>query len=154
MLLERVISKQTIKLDISDVDKWTVIEDLIDLIMESGITADREAIYAAVIDREKQASTGVANGIAIPHARTDGVSELVAALGVSKDGIDFDSVDGNPCHLIFLIVAPHGESTTYLKALTAVAFIGKDQEKISRLKSATSPEELVSILEEFGEGGS
>jgi PTS system fructose-specific IIC component len=151
MVLEKIISPERIKLDVSDQDKWTVIEDLIDLIAAT-CESDREVLVADTLDREEKGSTGIGEGIAIPHARTAGVKELVGALGISEKGIDFESSDGKPCHLIFLILAPHGESTRYLKALSAVAFIGKDPESISRLKSAESPDEVIAILGEI-EGG-
>ena len=151
MVLESMLSKETVKLGISCVDKWTVIGNLIDLMVEKGRVRDREAILSAVINREKQGSTGLEKGVAIPHARSDGVRELVAALGISKDGLDFDSVDAKPCHLIFLIVAPPQESTRYLKALAAiVSYIAKDEDVISRLRLAASPEEVMSILAEIG----
>jgi len=152
MVLDKMITRETVKLDISDIDKWTVMEELIDLIVASGKRVDREAVHSAVFDREYQGSTGLENGIAIPHARTDGVDELVGAIGISRDGIDFESADGNPCHLVFLIVAPHQESTRYLKALSAVAYIGNDDEKRQRLISAASPEEVISVLEEVTAG--
>jgi mannitol/fructose-specific phosphotransferase system IIA component (Ntr-type) len=151
MVLEKIISPERIKLNISDLDKWTVIEDLADLIAAS-CESDREVLVTDTMDREEKGSTGIGEGIAIPHARTAGVKELVAALGISEQGIDFESADGKPCHLIFLILAPPEESTRYLKALSAVAFIGKDPELISRLKLAASPDEVLAILGEV-EGG-
>jgi mannitol/fructose-specific phosphotransferase system IIA component (Ntr-type) len=152
MILEKIISRDRIKLGVSEIDKWTVIEDLAELIVASGKGIDREALIEDTMDRERKGSTGIGKGIAIPHARTPGVSELVGALGISAEGIDFESGDGQPCHLVFLILAPPQESTAYLKALSAVAFIGRDENLISRLKSASSADEVVSILGEV-EGG-
>jgi mannitol/fructose-specific phosphotransferase system IIA component (Ntr-type) len=152
MVLEKIITTDRIKLGISDLDKWTLIQDLGDLIVSSMEGCDRETLLADTLEREDKGSTGIGEGIAIPHARTAGVSELVGALGVSAQGIDFDSTDGKPCHLVFLILAPPEESTRYLKALSAVAFIAKDPERMERLKSATSPDEVISVLGEV-EGG-
>jgi mannitol/fructose-specific phosphotransferase system IIA component (Ntr-type) len=148
MVLDKIIPKEAIKLNISDIDKWTLIEELVDLIVQSGKSSDREAIISATLDREAKGSTGLENGIAIPHARSEGASDLVGALGISEEGIDFESKDGKPCHLIFLIVAPAQETTRYLKALSAVAFIAQHPEMLSRLKSAASPDEVLSILGE------
>ena len=152
MMLNRFIAREIIKVGISDVDKWTAIEDLVDLVVASGRSKDREGILSAILAREEQGSTGLEDGIAIPHARTDAVSEFVCAIGVSKEGIDFDSLDGKPCHLIFLIVGPTQESTKYLKALSAAAFIGKDESRVARLKSAGSPDEVIQILEDIRVG--
>jgi PTS system fructose-specific IIC component len=152
MILEKIISSARVKIYDSDADKWTVIEELADLIVATGEGIDRETLVGDTLDREYKGSTGIGKGIAIPHARTTGVSSLVGALGISEQGVDFESEDGQPCHLIFLILAPHEESTRYLKALSAVAFIGKDDAIISRLKSASSPDEVISILEEVESG--
>lgn len=152
MVLDKIITRDRIKLGVSDVDKWMLIEDLTDLIAASVGGSDRETLLSDTLEREEKGSTGIGEGIAIPHARTTGVGELVGALAVSNQGIDFDSADGKACHLVFLIVAPHEESTRYLKALSAVAFIAKDPERVERLKSATSPDEVIPILSEV-EGG-
>ena len=151
MVLANVITEETVKLNVSDIDKWTLIQDMVDLIVDSGRAVDREALLAAVVEREQQGSTGVGHGIAIPHARAEGVDGVVGALAVSAGGIDFDSADGEPCHLIFLIVAPPNESTKYLKTLSAITFIGKSESRTSRLLSASTPGEVVSVLEENGE---
>ena len=152
MILERMISSERVKIWDEDVDKWTAIEELAELIASGGEGTDREALIEDTLERERKGSTGIGKGIAIPHARTIGVSGLVGALGISREGIDFESEDGQPCHLVFLILAPPEESTTYLKALSAVAFIGKDEAIMSRLTSASSPDEVMSVLGQV-EGG-
>ena len=152
MILERIISAERIKLGISDVDKWTLIEDLAGLIADTADGSDRETLIADTLAREEKGSTGIGEGIAIPHAKTTGVGDLVGALGISREGIDFESSDGKPCHLVFLILAPPDQATVYLKALSAVACIGKDPDRISRLTTATSPDEVMSILGEV-QGG-
>jgi mannitol/fructose-specific phosphotransferase system IIA component (Ntr-type) len=154
MVLARILSRETVKLGISNVDKWTAIEELVDLMVERGLLDDRNAVLSAIVDREKRGSTGLENGIAVPHARSNGVGELVGVLGISKDGIDFESADGKPCYLIFLIVAPPQESTTYLKALADVTFIGSDEGRVSKLRYASSPDEVISILEQIRDGTS
>ncbi len=148
MVLDRIIARDRIKLGIADVDKWTAIEELADLIVTSVGGSDREAMLADVLTREEKASTGIGKGIAIPHARTSGVPTTIGALGISREGIDFESEDGKPCHLIFLIIAPLEESTRYLKALSAVAAIGKDADRIKRLIEAGSADEAMAILGE------
>ena len=145
-----MITPGTIKLGLEGVDKRQAIEALVDLIVASGKVTDRGAILSAVVDREARGSTGLENGIAIPHARTAGVTDVLCALGISKAGIDFDSVDGRPCHLIFLIVAPPEESTGYLKALAAVALIGRDADIVTRLRAAASPAEVMAHLADAG----
>ena len=149
-MLTDTVTPGTIILGLEGVDKRKVIEALIDLIVAGGHATDREAVLVAVLDREAKGSTGLENGIAIPHARTAGVGDVVCALGISGAGIDFDSVDRRPCHLIFLILAPPHESTKYLKALSAVALIGRDAALIHRLRTASSPEEVMAVLSSGG----
>jgi len=152
MILEKIISIERVKVWDEDLDKWAAIDELADLISSSSDGSDRDALIDDILEREYKGSTGIGKGIAIPHARTTGVKCLVGALGISRRGIDFDGDDGQPCHLVFLILAPPEESTTYLKALSAVAFIGKDEARMSRLKSASSPGEVISVLEEVESG--
>jgi mannitol/fructose-specific phosphotransferase system IIA component (Ntr-type) len=148
--LTNVVAPETVKLGLEGLDKRQAIEALVDLVVASGKGTDRETILSAVLDREAKGSTGLENGIAIPHARTPGVADVVCALGISRAGIDFDSVDGKPCHLVFLIVAPPEESTGYLKALAAVALIGRDPDTVPKLRSAGSPAEVMVVLAEAG----
>lgn len=148
MMLDKIITKDRIKIGLSDLDKWTVIEDLADLIAAGDEGSDRETLLNDTLDREHKGSTGIGKGIAIPHARTAAVTDLIGALGISQGGVDFEAEDGQPCHLIFLILAPAKESTRYLKALSAVACIGRDEELVSRLTSAASADEAISILGE------
>jgi mannitol/fructose-specific phosphotransferase system IIA component (Ntr-type) len=152
MALAEIVTLETIKVGLARIDKATAIRALVDAIVASAKAADRgadgKAILAAVLDREAKGSTGLENGIAIPHARTTGVAGVVCAIGISRDGIDFDSADHRPCHLIFLIVAPPEASTPYLKALSSVALIGRDAGLVERLKAALSPEEVLELLAE------
>jgi len=153
MALAELVRRDAVRVGLAGMGKEAVIGLLVDAIVGSGTTAsgsapDGEAILAAVLDREANGSTGLGGGIAIPHARTTGVADVTCALGISREGVDFDAVDGRPCHLIFLIVAPPDESTRYLKALSAVALIGRDAALVDRLVSAATPEEALAVLAE------
>jgi len=152
MILKKIINVERVKVWDADVDKWAAIDELADLISSSSDGSDRDSLIDDILEREYKGSTGIGKGIAIPHARTTGVKSLVGALGISRRGIDFESEDGQPCHMVFLILAPPEESTTYLKALSAVAFIGKDEAIMSKLTSASSPGEAMSVLEEVESG--
>ena len=146
MVLKQLLDARTIRVDINHLDKWSAIERLADLVVGSEKAADREALLTAIMDREKQGSTGIGHGIAIPHARTGGVREVVVALGISAPGMDFDSPDGEPCYLIFLIAAPPSESTKYLEALAAVATLGEHPDQVAELRAAGSVDEVLRFL--------
>lgn len=148
MELAKLISEERISFDIDDLDKWDVIEHLIDLVDRSVSGCNREQIVRDVFEREQKSSTGIGKGIAIPHARTSGVSTTAVAIGMSKTGIDFESEDGKPCHVIFLIIAPEKESTRYLKTLSAVATLCNDSDRVRRLIEARSKSDVISIISE------
>ncbi len=152
MELHKIITEKTVLPDVSGMDKWNVIEALMDILMQTGKCGDRQTVISAVTDREKRCSTGLTNGIAIPHARSDAVDDMIGALAISKTGLDFDSADGKPCHLVFLIISPPAESTRYLKVLSEVAFIGSEPENVATLKAAATAKEVVSILANRGSG--
>lgn len=147
MVRAGVLTKDRVKLDFHGIDKWTAIERLVDVVVEGRQDTDRQAVLSALIERERSGSTALHNGIAVPHARTEGVPDLVAAVGISHKGIDFESGDGQPCQIILLILAPQAESTRYLKALAAVAALGQDLNALDSLKNATTPEEVFSVFE-------
>jgi PTS system nitrogen regulatory IIA component len=95
-----------------------------------------------LLDREKLGSTGIGDGIAIPHGKLKGLDSLVIAFGRSHDGIDFDSIDGKPVHIFFLLMAPESSTGQHLKALAKISRMLKDPAFRSNLMSAKSTEEL------------
>lgn len=149
MLLGKILTKATVKLNIANLDKWTAIESLTDLVIKTGKISDPGALWNAVLQREKQASTGLENGIALPHARMAAATDMVAAVGISPNGIDFNSNDGKPCHVIFLVAAPTQNSPVYLKMLAEVATLAKDPEAVSTLRKAATPEEVIAFISSF-----
>ncbi|HEX7504305.1 MAG TPA: PTS sugar transporter subunit IIA [Syntrophales bacterium] len=106
----------------------------------SGI--QNEAMIEVLLDREKLGSTGIGDGIAIPHGKLKGLDSLVIAFGRSHEGIDFDSIDGKPVHIFFLLMAPESSTGQHLKALAKISRMLKDPEFRSNLMSAKSTEEL------------
>ena len=103
------------------------------------------------MEREKLGSTGIGQGVAIPHGKSDSVESLVAALGVSKRGVDFESLDGEPVNLIFLLVAPPDSAGQHLKALARISRLLKDKFFRQALREAKSLEEIQRIIKEEDE---
>jgi len=101
-----------------------------------------EAMVEVLLDREKLGSTGIGDGIAIPHGKLKGLDHLVIAFGRSREGIDFDAIDGKPVHIFFLLMAPESSTGQHLKALAKISRMLKDQEFRSSLMSAKNTEEL------------
>jgi len=100
------------------------------------------------MEREELGSTGVGQGIAIPHSKTKGVKELIGAFGVSKQGVEFEALDGEPVHIFFLLLAPEGAAGLMLKALARVSNFLKNKYYRKKILDAKSTEEIIQILEE------
>lgn len=126
--------------------KDEAIRELVDCLDSAGKLGSRDQVLADVLEREATVSTGMEKGIAIPHAKTDGVAEIVLAVGVSPDGIDFQSVDGLPAHLVFLIASPRESRVPHLQLLAAIATRFRDDARRSAAINARTATELVEAL--------
>ncbi len=129
-------------------EKKELIEELIDLLTQAGEIEDKEEIVNALLDREKLGSTGIGEGVAIPHAKSDVVKEVVAAFGRSPQGIEFDSLDGEPAYLFFMLIAPTDSTGPHLKALARLSRILKDKPFREALKQAETEEEIIKLIRE------
>ena len=109
--------------DLKAQSKDDVIPDLVDLLVKAGAVRDKhvETITRVLREREALGSTGIGHGVAIPHGKTDMVPDLVSAFGVSRTGVNFDSLDGEPVYLFFLLVAPENSAGPHLKALARIS---------------------------------
>ncbi|MFA5369556.1 MAG: PTS sugar transporter subunit IIA [Candidatus Omnitrophota bacterium] len=110
-----ILDKNAIKADLKSVEKKDVISELVGLLPANYSTKDKTSLVEILMNREALGSTGIGQGIGIPHAKSKCVKELVAALGVSKAGADFDSLDGEPTHIFMLLVAPECAAGPTLK---------------------------------------
>lgn len=146
MELTEFIYPQLIKLELESTGKVDGIKELIDMLDTAGYLTDSDAFLKSVLEREKVGSTGIGKGIAIPHSRTSAVREVVVAIGRSKKGIEFDSLDNRPVHLIFLIAAPIESGGLYLKALARLSRLLRYQEFRNELMNATTVEEVVEVV--------
>ncbi|MDP8217940.1 MAG: PTS sugar transporter subunit IIA [Candidatus Theseobacter exili] len=153
MKLSSLLNKDLILLNTLSGTKTSIIESLIDVLDRAGKLVNRDAVLQAVVERENSASTGLENGIAVPHAKSDAVNDIVGCLGVSRDGVDFDSLDGNPTNLFFFLVAPYSMSGPHVKTLAEIARISRIPGFINRVKEASSPEEIMEIILSVENGG-
>ena len=146
MRLSGLLNEETIIISLSDKDKQGVIEELLDLAMRTGKITDRATALKAVMDREQLMSTGLEKGVAVPHAKSSAASELTMSLGISKEGIDFQSADGKLSHLFFFILAPEAAAGPNVQVLAQIARLTSDPEFCQALKSASSPSEVLEII--------
>jgi PTS system nitrogen regulatory IIA component len=129
-------------------DKEGVLRELIKLLEKNGYVKDGDKILETVLEREKLGSTGIGQGIAIPHAKTEQINDIVCALGISQNGIDFDSLDGEPVYIVFLVLAPTKSIGQHLKTLAKIARLLKDKVFRNALRNAKSPSEALKIIKE------
>jgi fructose-specific phosphotransferase system IIA component len=140
------IAPGNIKLGLEGQRKDEVIEELVELLVESCNVSDADTILDAVLSREREGSTGLEKGVAIPHAKSDAVNRLCIAIGISKDGIDFEALDGKPSQLFFLMVAPTGESGPHVQAIAKIVKMIKIDRFRSKLLKAKQPQEVIDAI--------
>ncbi len=151
MKLVDILSEQTIKVPLEKQEKTQVIEELVDLLDTAGKITNRDSVLKAILDREAVMSTGVGEGVAIPHGKSDAAPVIVAALGISAEPIDFDSIDKEPVRLIWLLVGPPGQTGPHLKALSRISrlmHMGELKEKLLAARSAAEVLQEVAREEE------
>jgi fructose-specific phosphotransferase system IIA component len=152
MRLSDYISARHVKIGLEGETKEEVIEELVSLLADTSDVSDVDAIYEAVMKREREGSTGLEKGVAIPHAKSDAVKGLSIVVGVSRGGIDFESQDGKPAHLMFLMVAPTSESGPHVQAIAKIVRMIKLDKFRKRLVEAKKPEDVVEVISRVENG--
>lgn len=148
MKLTDLLSPELIKIPIESTEKKGVIKELVDLLVKNNKVSGKQAVLDAVLEREKVMSTGVGQGIAIPHGKTEGVDTVVASLGISKKDIDFQAIDEKPVHIVFLLVAPPYETGLHLKALSRVSRLLSKEEFRKKLMNAEDARTAMKFIQE------
>jgi mannitol/fructose-specific phosphotransferase system IIA component (Ntr-type) len=146
-LIDR-ITPRVIKVPLVETTKDGVIRELIELLVAAGKITDFAQSYDAVLTREALASTGLENGIAVPHAKTTSVGDLAVAIGVAPGGVDFSALDGKPSYLFFLLLAPPDKSGPHIQALAEIARMTRSPAFTRALRSTSSPQEVMDLFKE------
>lgn len=147
------LSKDAVTVNIKAADKDGVIKELVDLLMVAeGIDKkNKNKLIELLKSREALGSTAIGQGVGIPHAKSDCVTSLVAAFGISKKGVDFDSLDGEPVYIFFLLLAPQDSAGPHLKALARISRLLKDKYFRESLKSAIDEKTVLKIIQQEDE---
>jgi len=142
------LSKKAIITDLKSTRKEDVIKEMVDLLIASEDVEkrNRNKLIDALMAREALGSTAIGQGIAIPHAKSDCVDKLVAAFGLSKKGVDFDSLDGELAYIFFLLVAPQDSAGPHLKALARISRLLKDKYFRDTLRASTDEKAVIKII--------
>jgi PTS system nitrogen regulatory IIA component len=151
MKLVDILLPGAISVDLGSPSKKEVLTDLCGLLAKTGQLPDAKGMVEILLEREALGSTGIGQGVAIPHGKSPSVKAQAAALGISKRGVDFESLDGEPVHIVFLLIAPPDAAGNHLKALAKVSRLLKDKFFRQALKDSKSADEILKIIREEDE---
>ena len=148
MYLSELINEKAISLTLAARDKDSCIKELVQLLESAHRVNTKGEILSKVLQRESMTSTGIGNGVAIPHGKTRLLDHLVAACGVSPGGMEFDSMDGEPAYLFILLVSPESLRGPHVKALANISRLLKEESVRLGLRQSRTPQEFLSLLRE------
>ena len=146
MTLTKILQPASVKVPLQGKDKNTVITELVDLLDANALLSDRDVALEAVMAREKTRSTGIGSGIAIPHGKCTAVKELIMAIGIAAEPVDFASVDDKPVTIVILLVSPVGQTGPHIQALARISRLMLDEEFRQQLEQSPSAQHLYDLL--------
>lgn len=149
MKIAELLGKDTIKLNLKANSKMEVLDQLVDVLYDAGRLNDKELYKEEILKRESLSSTGIGEGIGIPHGKTSAVKKASLALGIFRDGVDFDSLDGAPVNIVFMIAAPEGANNEHLETLSRLSVLLMNPEFKEGLLSSKVPEDVFNLLDKF-----
>ncbi|MBN2582746.1 MAG: PTS sugar transporter subunit IIA [Planctomycetes bacterium] len=147
MRLRDFLDSATVKVGMVAAEKDEAIEELVDLLVRAGRIPDRDAAVEAVTERERQQTTGIGSGVAVPHAKHESIQQLTAALGISKEGVEFDSIDDKPVRVVFLIMARVDDPGPHIQALAEIARLLQIPGFYRKMTEAESVADLLALIE-------
>jgi len=147
MRLRDLVDESVIKIGLESQDKEECFEELLDLLVRAGRLDDRAGALQAIEDREAIGTTGIGGGVAIPHAKHESIERLVAAMGTSPDGIEFDAVDDQPVTAVFLLLAPTGDPGPHVRTLAEIARLVQTPGFCRKLIEADTPADVLNLLD-------
>ncbi|MBN2715319.1 MAG: PTS sugar transporter subunit IIA [Deltaproteobacteria bacterium] len=148
MKIKEFLLPEAVTSDLESSGKLDVLSELGRLLAKVSPNANEADIVAALVERERLATTGIGDGVAIPHAKSDKLTEIRAALGISRTGIPFDAVDGKPVHIFVALLAPQGVAGEHLKALARISRLVREPDFRNRLLTTQSAQELYDAIVE------
>jgi PTS system fructose-specific IIC component len=148
MKISDILSADVIAVNMEVADKEDALKKIIALAANSKKILDINKVSETILEREKLVSTGVGKGFAIPHGKTDAISDIVAAFVITKEPIDFDSIDGEPVRFIFLLVGKETLLNTHIKLLSRISRLMNKDEFRQKLLEAKTSEEVLNIFKD------
>lgn len=151
MRIMEFLCSDSIVIDLKATEKKAAIKELVDSLASANKIKDSDEITKTILEREKLGSTGIGQGVALPHGKTDVVKEQIGVIGISSNGVEFNSLDGEPVYLIFLLVGPVDAAGQHLKALARITRLFKDRFFRQALRDAKTVKAVVEIIEKEDE---
>jgi len=146
MELHEIISRECVKAPLEHTDKKGVIDELVDLLAGQGLVSDAESFRGTVWAREQTRTTGIGHGLAIPHGKSEVVSELAMAVGKPPEPIDFASIDGKPVRLVVLLASPVERTSDHIQALARISRLMTVEPFREKVYAATTPDEVYELF--------
>lgn len=146
MILTQILQPTSIKAPLTATNKEDAIEELVNCLAVHNLLSDQAEAFEAVMAREQTRSTGIGSGIAIPHGKCSAAKDLVMAIGIAADPIEFDSIDNKPVSIVILLVSPPDQTGPHIQALARISRLMLDGQFKSQLEKATSPEDVYELV--------
>lgn len=146
MNLKNLLSENEIIYSLKSTTKENLFKEMLQILVKSGKVNDEKTALHCILEREKKLSTGMESGLAVPHAKTDAVNELVVAFGLHHEGLEYNSLDSRAAHFIFMVLSPLDTSGPHIKALASIARCIKRPNVQEALLKSKSQKEILNIL--------
>ena len=146
MKISEILDKRAVKIGLTSVKKEDVLKELVEMLAQVEDIGDPKNLVKTLLEREKLGSTGIGQGIAIPHGKTDTINRLIAVLGISKSGVNFDALDGEPVFIFFLLVAPKDSAGPHLKALAQISRLLRDSYFCQLIRRCKLEQEVFDLI--------
>jgi PTS system nitrogen regulatory IIA component len=146
MKLKNILSEELVTINLQGNNKEEIINELLEVLVKNNKLKDKELAFSDIMERENQMSTGIQQGVAIPHAKTKAVDSLVACIGVIKNGVDFQSLDGIPSTIFILTLSPSDHIGPHVQFLAEISRIIKTEEARNKILESTSSKQVLSVF--------
>ena len=145
------LKKNNIIINAKSSNRWDLIDEMLDLAVKNNeiVSEDREFMKSALVEREKSMSTGIGNGVAIPHCTTSRIKEMVILMAINQDGIDFNAIDSSPVKIIILLLVPKDRLTQHIKTLANIARMMSDEKLRNKFLTLKTPDSIIKAIKNY-----
>lgn len=152
MVLTESLKKNNILLKPKSKNRWELIDEMVDLAVRNRdiMDEDRDSVVRALTEREKSMSTGIGNGVAIPHCTSSRVGDIVTMIGICQKGLDFDAIDNQPVKIVVLLLVPKNKLTQHIRTLANIAKMMSDNAMREKLLGLKTPEGVLKLIKKYG----